>query len=54
MGKDFGGSATGRAVLQAAFTQLLLCYNRFLELVKRQGPAGLSVVQQAVTLPSIM
>ncbi|KAL4421397.1 hypothetical protein ABPG75_010688 [Micractinium tetrahymenae] len=54
VGKDFGGSATGRAVLQAAFTQLLLCYNRFLELVKRQGPAGLSVVQQAVTLPSIM
>ena len=41
-------------MLQAAFTQLLLCYNRFLELVKRQGPAGLSVVQQAVTLPSIM
>lgn len=54
VGKDFGGSPTGRAVLQAAFTQLLLQYNRFLELCKRQGAQGMGVVQQAVTLPSIM
>ena len=32
--------------------QLLLHYNRFLELCKRQGPAGMGVVQQAVTLVS--
>lgn len=40
VGKDFGGSAAGRAVLQAAFTQLLLHYNRFLELCKRQVGTG--------------
>jgi hypothetical protein len=34
--------------------QLLLHYNRFLELCKRQGAQGLAVVSQAVTLPSIM
>lgn len=41
-------------MLQSAFTQLLLHYNRFLELCKRQGAAGMGVVQGAVTLPSIM
>ena len=34
--------------------QLLLTYNRFLELCKRQGSAGQSVVQQSVSLPQIM
>ncbi|EFN54603.1 hypothetical protein CHLNCDRAFT_35889 [Chlorella variabilis] len=51
---DFGATAAGRSVLQSAFTQLLLHYNRFLELCKRQGAAGMGVVQGAVTLPSIM
>lgn len=54
VGKDFGATAAGRSVLQSAFTQLLLHYNRFLELCKRQGAAGMGVVQGAVTLPSIM
>lgn len=34
--------------------QLLLHYNRFIELCKRQGAAGLGVAQQAVALPTIM
>jgi hypothetical protein len=54
VGKDFGATLAGRSVLQTAFTQLLLHYNRFLELCKRQGGDGMAVVQQAVTLPSIM
>ncbi|PRW32567.1 vacuolar sorting-associated 52 A isoform A [Chlorella sorokiniana] len=47
VGKDFGNTPAGRTVLQAAFTQLLLYYNRFLELCKRQGAAGLGVAQQS-------
>ncbi|GAB4822229.1 hypothetical protein N2152v2_009275 [Parachlorella kessleri] len=52
--KDFGSTTTGRTVLQAAFTQLLLYYNRFLELLKRQGAQGLAVVKDAVPMPTIM
>ena len=54
---DFGGGdggAVARTVLQAAFTQLLLHYSRFLELLKRQGGAGQAVAAGAVTLPAIM
>jgi hypothetical protein len=54
VGADFGAAPAGRALLQASFTALLLHYNRFLELCKRQGGAGMAVAQQAVTLPSIM
>lgn len=53
--RDFGAATpSGRSLLQAAFTQLLLYYNRFLELLKRQGPGGLAVVRDAVPLPTIM
>jgi vacuolar protein sorting-associated protein 52 len=52
--QDFGNSAVGRAVQQAAFTQLLLQWSRFLELIKRQGDEGGDVARQAVSMPSIM
>ena len=41
-------------MLQSAFTQLMLYYNRFLELLKRQGVHGLAVVKDAVPMPTIM
>ncbi|KAL6785439.1 VPS52 [Auxenochlorella protothecoides x Auxenochlorella symbiontica] len=52
--QDFGSTHAARGVLQAVFTQLLMQYSRFLELMKKQGPAGLGVVRDAVTLPSVM
>ena len=52
-GGDDGG-AVARTVLQAAFTQLLLHYSRFLELLKRQGAEGQAVVRGAVAMPAIM
>jgi hypothetical protein len=52
--QDFGNSSVGRAVQQAAFTQLLLQWSRFLELMKRQGEQGAEVSRQAVSMPSIM
>jgi len=52
--QDFGNSSVGRAVQQAAFTQLLLHWSRFLELMKRQGEKGAEVARQAVSMPSIM
>ena len=52
--RDFGQSGAGRAVQQAAFTQLLLHWSRFLELLKRQGEAGSEVARGAVSMPSIM
>lgn len=52
--QDFGNSSVGRAVQQAAFTQLLLQWSRFLELIKRQGEEGADVARQAVSMPSIM
>jgi hypothetical protein len=51
---DFGATTAGRTVQQAAFTQLLLLWSRFLELVKRQGEAGAEVARGAVSMPSIM
>lgn len=54
VGKDFGGGLAGRAVLQACFTHLLLLWNRFVELTKKQGPAGSEVVSTAVAMPTIM
>jgi vacuolar protein sorting-associated protein 52 len=51
---DFGGGPAGRSVQQAAFTQLLLVWSRFLELVQRQGPAGEEVARDAVAVPSVM
>lgn len=54
IGQDFGNTAAGRAVQQAAFTQLLLHWSRFLELLKRQGDAGAAVAKSAVPMPSIM
>ena len=52
--QDFGNTATGRAVQQAAFTQLVLYWSRFLELVKRQGEAGEAVGRGAVSMASIL
>eukprot|EP00887_Chlorella_sp_A99_P005859 scaffold1.g5859.t1 len=46
VGRDFGSSPAGRA--------LLLHYNRFLELCKRQGAEGLAVTRGAVTIPALM
>ena len=54
IGQDFGNTAAGRAVQQAAFTQLLLHWSRFLELMKRQGDSGAAVAKSAVPMPSIM
>lgn len=47
-------SVCGRDVLQASMTQLLLYYTRFLELLKKQGPEGLTLARDAVNIPSIM
>jgi vacuolar protein sorting-associated protein 52 len=54
--KDFGGGGggAGRTLLQACFTQLLLLWNRFLELVKKQGGEGEEVVHRAVTIAAVM
>lgn len=52
--KDFGGGGAGRTLLQACFTQLLLLWNRFLELVKKQGVEGEQVVNGAVTIAAVM
>lgn len=53
--REFKASqACGRQVLQAAMTQLLLYYTRLLELLKRCGPDGASLLRDAVTVPSIM
>ena len=52
--KDFRGSASGREVLKATMTQLLLYYTRVLELLKRAGPEAAALVRDAVTVPSIM
>lgn len=51
---DFGSGSVGKEVQQAAFTQLLLVWSRFLDLMKRQGDEGIAVAQGAVTVPSIM
>lgn len=52
--QDFGAGAVGQAVQQAAFTQLLLYWSRFLELLKRQGEQATEVARGAVSMPSIM
>jgi hypothetical protein len=52
--KDFGGGGAGRTLLQACFTQLLLLWNRFLELVKKQGAEGEKVINGAVTIAAVM
>jgi hypothetical protein len=52
--QDFGNSPVGRAVQQAAFTQLLLQWSRFLELIKKQGEEGADVARQAVSMASVM
>ena len=52
--RDFRGSPSGREILKAAMTQLLLFYTRFLELLKRGGPELAGLAKDAVTVPSIM
>ncbi|GIM13423.1 hypothetical protein Vretimale_16472 [Volvox reticuliferus] len=51
---QFAETSCGRDVLQASMTSLLKYYTRFLELLKRQGPDGLMLVREAVSVPSIM
>ena len=51
---DFGATPAARSVLQALFTQLLMQYSRFLELLKRQGSADADLTRDAATLPSVM
>lgn len=51
---DFGATPAARSVLQALFTQMLMQYSRFIELIKKQGPAGLELTRDAATLPSVM
>lgn len=51
---DFGIGETGKEVQQSAFTQLLLVWSRFLDLMKRQGIEGVNLAQGAVAIPSIM
>ena len=53
-GKDFKGNSCGWEVLKATMTQLLLLYTRLLDLLKASGPAGAALVQDAVTVTSIM
>lgn len=52
--KQFVETTCGRDVLQASMTQLLKYYTRILELLKKQGPEGLSLAKDAVNIPSIM
>lgn len=52
--KDFNKSSCGKEVMNAAVTQLLLCYQRALELIKRAGPEGSALARDAVTVPSVM
>lgn len=40
--------------VQASMTQLLLYYTRMLELLKKQGPAGVSLAREGVNIPAIM
>ena len=47
-------TATSPAPPCPAPPQLLLHYNRFLELCKRQGAEGLAVARTAVTMPAVM
>ena len=54
MASDFGATPAARSVLQALFTQLLMQYSRFLELLKRQGSADSDLTRDAATLPSVM
>ncbi|GLC44043.1 hypothetical protein PLESTB_000222700 [Pleodorina starrii] len=51
---QFAETSCGRDVLQASMTSLLKYYTRFLELLKRQGADGLTLVREAVNVPSIM
>ncbi|KAG2482867.1 hypothetical protein HYH03_018212 [Edaphochlamys debaryana] len=51
---QFAETGCGRDVLQASMTSLLKYYTRFLELLKRQGAEGLTLVREAVNVPSIM
>ena len=53
-GKDFKGNACAFEVLKATMTQLLLLYTRLLDLLKASGPAGQALMQDAVTVTSIM
>lgn len=52
--REFKGSPSGREVLKAAMTQLLLFYTKFLDHLKASGPDGSAVAREAVTVPSIM
>lgn len=52
--RDFGATNAAKGVLQAVFTQLLMHYSRLLELLKRQGPAGVALTREAVSLPNVM
>ncbi|KAG2445494.1 hypothetical protein HXX76_000110 [Chlamydomonas incerta] len=54
VGAQFAETGCGRDVLQASMTSLLKYYTRFLELLKRQGAEGLTLVREAVNVPSIM
>jgi hypothetical protein len=51
---DFGPTPAGRAVQQAAFTQLLLHWSRFLELCRRPGGGAEGAVEGAVAMPAVM
>lgn len=52
--REFKGSPSGREVLKAAMTQLLLHYTRFLDYLKASGAEGAAIAREAVTVPSIM
>ncbi len=52
--KDFNKSSCGKEVVRAAMTQLLLYYNRAMDLIKKAGKEGAELARDAVTVPSIM
>lgn len=52
--QDFGHSLAGRNVRQAAFSQLLLTWSRFLELLTRQGETGAEIARGSVSMAAVM
>lgn len=52
--QDFGATETGLTVQQAAFTQLVLYWSRFIELLKHQGTEGADITQHALQISTIL
>lgn len=53
-GKQFPQAAVERELVQAIVTQLLLDYNKLLDMLGRQGPDGQALLKEAVSVNAIM